>query len=620
MAVFPLQVLTSDAKVGFDEAYRSSSLGIHFSGQPKGTYIGFIPSVLGSILTLALDPAYGYSNAKVDSNVNPSGMDVVSTGDVTLDFSGQPDVDFPMNVMARVQYYDDGSVPTTAEVFSRSASVAVADTEVLLCVVDGPAVALTVASDPALQQRDVPLAHDNVDFGFMPGGSVESLQAAADIVAEVIAARTGIDNIVHADLSTRIAEDYSASGMASRLALVFRALRSNDYTVSAGEQEITVSGSFTEVDRDFLPAVTLDGDGNETTEGAVAGPVDDVRNVAVLIDATTGYRPVDDPTNRQIIFGRLVGPDARTVAGEWRFLNASKNVTAIDGNGQATTEIEARDTILGPDGKHYEVDNVPNDNFIELRTAYQAASESATGAIVRRWKIQLKKTVGSSEEDASLPADTTVRFFFPTFLSTERSNADWQLAMHTAAEREPLAAATTTVPGTIRLAEPGALLGSINIQNVGAPLGGGPFHTINFNAASAAVIPVPSNPGEVEVAVIGNQGSPGLDGASGGPGDPGGQGVGYSAFNSFEISTSIDIPGNPAMPWSFTQGMGHNIRYLHGNLAIFQDFGFFAGNGLDRLEVADVEIVGGPGGTDGRISGTIAGDTALTVFLSSAGD
>jgi len=620
MAVFPLQSFTQDStQVGFDEAYQSSPLGIRYAGQPKGAYIGFSPSVLGSVLTLAVDGTLGYSIAKVGSSIDPGGMDVIVDSDVTLDFAGQPDIDFPMNVMVRVRYYADGTAPTTGEVFTRSITVAVGDTEALLCVVDGPSATLTVAFDASVGERDTPLAYNQVDFGFMPGGSIENLQAAADIVNEVIAARVGLDSAVHPDISTRIAEDYSASAMASRLALTFRALRSNDYSIEAGEQEITVSGSFSEIDRDFEPSITLDGSGSETAEGVIAGPLDSVRNVVLLVDADTGYRPVDDPIDRQVIYARIVGTGQSGVAGEWRFLNASKDVTATDGNGQATVQIEVRDTILGPDGKYYEVSGVTNDNIIELRTAFQGTSASISGASIRRWKLQLKKIDGGSETDASLPANANIRFFFPTFVSMERSNADWQLAMHTAAEREPLGAATTAVPGIVRLANSGSLLGSVSIQNVGVPLPGGPFHTINFNAANASVVPENTNPGEVQVVEVGPQGIQGATGGAGGAGPTGDPGLGFSALNPFEPSGEFQGTAGMTIPFSFTFDMGHNVRYIHGNVAKWRDFGRLTTPG-DRLEVLNVSK---PSATEGRIEGTqggIYGDNALTVFLSSAGD
>lgn len=622
MAVFPLQAFTQDqVQVRYNDDYRSSPLGISFAGQPKGVYVGFVPSVLGSVLTLTADATLGYSCVKVGSNNDPSGMDIVLTDDVTLDFVGQPDVDFPLNVMLRVSYDAEGASPTTAEVFTRDTSVSIAVDEALLCVVDGPAATITVASDPVLEEQDTPLAYSHVDFGFMPGGSIESLQAAADIVNEVVAARVGIDSSQNASLSARISTDYGAEAMADRLSPIFRGLRSNDYAIAAGIESITVSGSFSEIDRDFGPAVTLDGSGSELSFGAVASPNDTTRNVSLIVDADTGYRPVDDATNRRVVYGRILGPNEQTVGGVWLFTNADQDVTATDGNGQATVELTVGDTILGPDGKYYEVATIIDDNNIELRTAYQGTTGSVTSTSIRRWTLALKTMNGSTEIDASLPSAATIRFFFPAFISMTQSNADWKLALHTAAEREPLPAATTSDPGTVRLAATGALLGSVVIQNAGVPLGGGPFHTVNFNSANASVIPGTVT-GEIEVVEIGPVGVQGDDGPSGGPGDPGDPGPGYSAINPFEISAEFVNPSGAATPFSFTRDMGHSIRYIHGNVARFRDLGIFTAT-TDRLDITDVTTASA---TEGRIDISIGGgpapggDVAATLFLSSAGD
>lgn len=620
MAVFPLQVFTQGGvQAGFNEDYKSSPLGVRYAGQPKGAYVGFIPSVLGSVLTFDVDPTFGYSLVKVGSNVDPSGMDVFVTDPVTLDFVGQPDLDFPMNVMVRISYYADGTVPTSAEVFSRSATVAVGANEALLCVVDGPAAALTLAADVSLQERDEPLAYGHINFGFMPGGSIESLQAAADIVNEVIAARAGLDGTAYTNLNARITGDFSATSMASRLALAFYALRSNDYDIAAGGSGANVSGSFTQTDRDHNPKITLDGSGGETSEGAIADPNDIVRNVVLVVDASTGYRPIDDETERRVIFGRLSGPNQKVVGGVWQFLNASRNVVTTDGNGQATIEFEAGNAILGPDGAYYEVDSILTNNSIELRSAFQGVSATVTSTQVTQWKVLLKKIVSGVEVDAALLDDTTIRFFFPTFLSMKQSNADWRSALHTAAERVPLPSASTVVPGMVRLANSGALLGSVNIQNAGTPIAGGPFHTINFNAANASVVAAPGDPQEVEVVEIGPVGATGDDGSSGAPGDPGDTGPGYSTLNPFEIST--ELPGTPGLTvmWSFTKDMGHNVRYISGGIAKWRDNGFFSTPG-DRLDVSDVVIASA---TEGRIEGSMGGvfgDVFVTPFLSSAGD
>jgi hypothetical protein len=617
MSVFPVQILTKPgSQVAFNERYATSPLGIAFAGQPKGVYVGFIPSVLGSVLTLSPDPAHGYSLVKVPSQDDPGGMDIFLTDPVTIDFVGQPLPDFPLLVIARASYYDNPAQPTEASLITRSGpSITVADDEVLICIVNGPAATISVDNDPMIDQQDVPLALDGVNFGFMPGGSIESLQAAADIVAEVIAARTSLDATVNASLSARLADDYGAEAMASRLALAFRALRSNDHDMLTGDTTAIVSGSFTEIERDYLPEITLDGEGSETVAGAVAAPEDTVRNVAVVVDATTGYRLIDNATDRRVVFGRVTGPNQEAISGEWSFLNASTNLSAIDGDGQATVELELGDTVKGPDGKHYEVETITNDNNIVLRTAYQGSSATSSTVARRHWQLTLRKLVGGVEQDATVTANTTIRFFFPVFLSMAQGNADWKHAMHTAAERPPLPLASTGVPGRVRLANTGSLLGSIAVQNGGMPVLGGPFHTINFNAANASVIPT-LTPGEVEVAQIGPTGTQGPDGASGGPGPTGGPGPGFSALNPFEIGGPFSAPA-ALVPFSFTQDMGHNVRVLHGNIARLRHLGFGFVATISRTVITNVSIVSA---TEGRIQGTIEGGVELDVFLSSAGD
>lgn len=617
MAVFPLQVFTeSNAQVGFDEDYRSSPLGVKYAGQPKGVYVGFTPSVFGSTLTLTPSLALGYSVVKVTSNASPGLMDIITTDAIVLDFTGQPAVDFPMNVIARSSYFADGASITSGEIFTRSDTVTIEFDEVLLCVVGGPAASLTVVFDPDLGERDEPLALANVDFGFMRGGAIEELRTAADIVNEVIAARIGLDGTIHPDLSTRVAVDYGAPAMAGRLALFSRVLRSNDYSVVAGEGSVVVSGSFSEIERDFDPKITLSGLGSETAEGALAGPNDLNRNVVLVTDADTGYRTIDDPTDRRIVFGRLTGPNEDTISGEWRFLNASKDVLATDGNGQATVELQLGNTLIGPDGKPYEVEATTDDNNIVLRTAYASATETNTVTTKQRWTVDLKKMVGTVETDASLPNNTTIRFFFPTFVSMERSNFDWKLALHTAAERVPLPAATTTTPGITRLADSNALLGAVNIQNNGTPLGGGPFHTINFNAANANVV-ITANSGEVQVIEIGPTGNKGNDGPTGDPGPIGAEGPGFAFVNSFEVSPEFaGILFSAPVPFSFTKDMTHNIHYLHGGIRRWRDQGFFA-VGVDSILIESILTISA---TEGRIEGQIQGDTFVMVFLSSAGD
>ena len=614
MTTFPLQVIAADdVLVNYNARYKSSPLARKFAGQPKGAYIGFIPDVSGDpILSLDVDPTEGYSVVKLPSQADPAGVDVVVTSSVTLDFTGQPAMDFPIHVIARASYTDDADTPTTAEIITRSAT-SIAFDEVLICVVNGPVGSMTIDSDASLGERSE------------PAGSVEDLQAATDIVNEVVAARIGLDGTVHTDLATRLAADQSAESMAGRLGLVSRVLRSNDYSIGAGDETLNVSGSFTEVDRDHAPFVSLEGTGSETQAGAVAAPNDNVRNVALIQDATSGYRPIDDPIDRRVVFGKIDGPTETTIAGTWTFQQASRGVLGVDGS--ATTEVTVGDIIQGVDGIFYEVSDVVSDNELELTNAYRGGvSDTADGRILRRWLLRLFKIDPNTnqEVEASLPTPATIRFFFPAFLSIERSNFDYTAAMHTALEREPLPVATTTVPGRLQLAIAGGTLGGIRAQVTGSPVGTPPndvFHTINFSSPNASVIPSPGTPGEVTVIEIGVQGPTGPSGVSGGTGPTGPTGAGFvsGAINTFEVESEFNsnAGGFPTFSNSFTQDMGHSIHVLTGGIASWRDAANF--DTPDKIFITDIFVVGGIGGNIGQLDWDQAGDTFGRVFMSSAG-
>jgi len=621
MSVFPLQIFTADQAIaGFNDEYQSNVLNQKFAGMPRGAYVGFIPSVStpSPILTLGVDPTEGYSLINVPSNDDHGGLTIVVKQAVTLDFTGQPVVDFPIHVLARASYTDDPDIPTTGEIFTRGAG-GVATDEVLICVVDGTPTALTVDFDASAGERTEPLAFTGMDFGFMPSGSIEDLQDAVDIVNEVVAARIGLDSTVHLDLSTRLAEDQSAESMAGRLGLVFQALRSNDYSVGAGEDTVNVSGSFAEVDRDHSPQTTLDGDGAETKAGAIAGPNDASRNVCLIQDANSGSRPIDDPTDRRIVFGRVEGPETVAVAGTWTFSQAAQ--TVIGTGGTATSDMQVGDTIQGADGLFYEIETISGDNSIALRNAYRGSTATVDNRDVHRWILRLKKLNGAVEVDASFPVPTTIRFFFPAFLPSAESNFDYLLALHTDAEREPLTEATTTVPGLVKLADSGSLLGSVNIQNGGVPLAGGPFHALNFSAPNAVVIAA-GTPGEVEVVEIGLPGATGPDGVAGATGPTGPAGPGFTQRNPYERGNEQTAtgPGLPPTARSATFNMGHTVRIAVAGIAQLRNvFGGGASLGSDVGIITNI-LPGTPSSQEIQIDFTVGNDFGLTPFFSSAGD
>ena len=101
MAIFPLQVFTeTNALLGFNDEYRSSLLNQKYAGMPKGVYVGLTtpPAPGGSIVTLSPDATEGYSVIKLPSQNDPAGLDVVLTTPVVLDFTGQPNIDFPIDM------------------------------------------------------------------------------------------------------------------------------------------------------------------------------------------------------------------------------------------------------------------------------------------------------------------------------------------------------------------------------------------------------------------------------------------------------------------------------------------------------------------------------------------
>lgn len=124
MSMFPVQVFTKEeALVGANDDYKSSLLGRKFAGNPKGVYIGFLPAVSqpSPIVTLTIGGVEGVSLIKIPSSAEPAGLDIVVAQSIQLDFTGQPDADFPIHIVARAAYTDSSATATTADIFTRSA-------------------------------------------------------------------------------------------------------------------------------------------------------------------------------------------------------------------------------------------------------------------------------------------------------------------------------------------------------------------------------------------------------------------------------------------------------------------------------------------------------------------
>lgn len=610
---FPLQVFTLDsAIVGRDDRYRSSVVGRKFSGWPKGVYAGFAPSVAppSPILTLLTSPTEGFSLAKLPSSADPAGLDVILTSAIAVDLT--PVTTFPVFVTLRAAYYEDAA--PVAEIVVYSVTSQVPWNEVLICTVNGPIGALSVLTDTNLGERHEPLALNYVDFGFMPAGSIEDLEAATDLVNEVVAARVGIDGTTYTTLSARIAADYGTVGMASRLGYVLTAIRSNDYAAASGTTQVNVSGSFSEVNRDFNPKVTMGGAGSETTQGAVAAPADSVRNVAIIVNTQTGERLIDTESNRNVVFGRVDGPTTEPLSGTLSFVNASVDVSGVDTS--FLSELQGLDTIEGADGRFYEVLSILDDNNIILRDAYIGPTATSNTANIRRWTLRLRKLVAGTESAAQLATAATLRFFFPVFFDRATAAFDNDIACLAPGTAPPLPLASTTVPGRVQLGAATSLVGAVLIKNIGVALAGGPFHTINFPDGGGQV--VQTVPGKVTIGEIGQPGPAGPAGVTGPPGPVGPTGPGYTARTPFSASGEISNPTYPApasVPISVTKNMGHTIRHVTGGLARWRDLGIVF-TPADYVDITSITAAG----TNATILGDVYGDSAAVVFLSSAGD
>ena len=698
MGNFPQQYFTRDNVLvrtgppGERESYTSSSLGRKFAGTVKGVYAGFIPSALGSILTLAIDPTEGLSNFKVDSRDDPAGLDVIVEAPITLDFATSMASDFlpdGLLILARAHYLETGDASaeiiaqtkTTTEtvftvgvaptvfdlstisalgaVFPGSLSIGITvdgfgpDTitddgfgnltsgasglplggtvnyltgtltgvtapltalsmvfltrtrcpsadEVLLCRLTGTPGAIVVNATPP-DDRDTPIAFSGctIPFGFLETGAVEALAAAVLILNEVIAARTDLQGVAHPNLKTRLDTDLAALAMATRLGKVGRVLRSNVYSVPAGAKEINVSGSFSSNDRVHEPKIVLNGLGSETTVGALAAPNDPVRNVCVILETTNRDRLLNNATSRLVVVGRLNQEEDFLLDGVVTFTTALTTVTG-DSSAQFLTQIEPGDLIQGADGVFYEVAAISADGQLALTSAYQGAGAGTGGVLRRRIKLQFFTANAGVEDEEELEAAVEIEFFFPAFVDISRGNFDNTVTLLKPGERPPVPTASFTVPGKVENAQPGGFVGSILLRQQGSLVGGGPFHTLNFTAATI----IENAPGVLDVLTIGPVGPAGSGGGVGPPGDPGVAGPNIDQIAVFEVSSETALGPAGQILATHTVNFGFDVDFLGGGIARDRDAGSFAPQDqveiddirLDSPQVGTIEALGGPAG------------------------
>ena len=551
------------------------------------------PILPGSLVINVTTIGFGPGTITDDGRGNLVGVNTLST---------EGTIDYQLGTMT-------GTTTTllTSTLIEASYTEGVALTECLLCVVDGVPGDLTVSVAAPLD-RDEPVARDTVPFGYMPAGSIEDLAVAVLAVNEVVAARLDLDGTVQASLSDRLNQDLSSSSMAGRLGTVVRILRSNDHDVDAGVDEISVGGSLSEVNRDHEPKITLGGGGSETQVGAITDPE---RNVCVIIDATTGSRLVAD--TREIIFGRLEGPEIQVIAGtSLTFIKASTGVIGADTS--FISVVDPGDLLKGDDGLFYEVKEVTSNTQIVLKDAYLGDTITTVGTERHRFLLKFKTASGSEESDHTLDAATTIRFFFPSFVDQSQSVFDTALFMHAPGERPQLPDATTTVAGKVQLAEAGGLTGSIDIQEDGVPIG--TFSVVDFTAAGGGINE--TLPGEVDVDEIGPQGGDGATGPTGVDGQTGGQGESYTALNINEFGNEQEWNNPPGgLTLTHSVDMGHEIAAIYGWWTRLRSRGGTNWGGDDEVEITNISAAGQVGTID--VFGTSTTRVIVTLYLSSAG-
>jgi len=713
MSVFPKRALTKENVLvhtgprGLRQQYDSPSLGKKSLGHPRGVYVGFIPSALGSVLTLSPDPTEGHSTLKVPSRLDQAGIDLIVTAAIDIDFAAAlPSELLPdgVNVKARAFYSETGAATAqivtetrtiTEIVFTVGASPAAldlstlaalgavvagtlsiaisvdgvgpdtitddgngnlvaagtglplggtvnyrtgaltgitsaltalsnvmatytrcsADDEVLLCIVTGTPGSIAVNTTPpfygAPDERDLPIAFPGCTgpYGFLESGAVEDLEAAVEILNEVIAARTDLQGVAHPDLKTRLDTDLGSDAMAVRLGKALRALRGNTTEVVSGVTEVNVSSSFGEFSRTNEPKITIDGGGDETTIGAVT---DAVRNVCFATNDDDGDRIHDNETDRNVVIARLHKESDFLLDGVLTFTNA---IATVVGSGSAfTSQVNVGDLLQGADGRFYEVQAVSSATQLTLANAYQGATSGSGGLVRRRFLLRFYTLSAGTETLHTISAAAEINFTFPAYMGVNTASFDAFGFMHSPGERNPVPVATTLVPGKVELANAGSpYAGSILLQNKGTPVPGGPFHTLNFTAGSIIEL----SAGVLDVVVIGGTGPTGTGGGLGPTGAPGVDGPDLDSLASFE--PDIERPLGHGAVVTHNVSFGFDVAFLSGGISSVRDGGFVSA-GEDWI-LSDLSLIAPQQGsvTVENPLGGLGGDQFVTLYLDAAG-
>ena len=369
MAVFPtITVDKQNVKFRHGERYVSEAANRSFLGIPRGVYYGFIPTFENNILTLAPDPVYGVSQARLTSSDDPMvALDVVTTEVITLDFTGHSS--YPADVVLTAA----GAIGSafSAQIVTQPVGAINERTVIRLGVVTA---ANTISIDQP-SDRSSPFAYASapLGYGFMQSGSVEDLIAAVSLVQEVENARTDLTGFTHPSLRERLDADAAGPAIADRLGKELRTIVSEDITLpSAPTGSINVSRSFSALYRSNTPVENIQGFASEERDGAITGGTlpavvpagalsDSERNVCMVIDTTTERRIQN--ASRVAAYGRLTLSEV-ALTGTLTFVATSDRVSGAGTD--FPNQVEVGDIVQDTVDDYYEVAAIPQSVTGEL--------------------------------------------------------------------------------------------------------------------------------------------------------------------------------------------------------------------------------------------------------------
>jgi len=592
-----------EVKIRYGEKYLSEAINRKFLGIPRGVYLGFVPSFAGNALTLAVDPTYGVSFARLTSSLDPlSSVDVVTIAPLTLDFTGH--VIYPVNIVLKA----DAALgqPHQAQIVTQLGPPS-GPTEILICRVTAAGVFSTAL--PADQDNPYAYSSAPLGFGFMKSGAVEELLAAIDVVAEVQAARVDLTGFTHPNLGARLASDASGASMAGRLGKEIKNLQGTDHLVVGAVSSVNVSRAFSGLHRGLLgltPVENIAPFGSESFVAAVtAGTLPLVPPTGAISDTFRNVCAVTDPTEarlldptRKIAYGRLVADEVALTG----LVNFSIGVPGVVGIGTIfSSQILPGDIIQDPNGNFYEVLSV-TDNFNLILSINALATVGGTGLLRRRFTLEMKTRTGPidsvDESPYLISGGTTIRFLFPAWRSLAAAQFDQVAMLARNFTDTPVVTATTTLYGLAPVAStaPDGKAGAIYEIRHNDPVNGPHVNSIDFHGVAAA----PGVANITQRGPTGNQGTSGLLGPPGPPGPTGTQGPGLATSALLDVSglfNHFSLGANT--PYSYFRNFGAPIKFLTGFNVWWYSPNTFDSD--DHWEITLIDIVGTTGFIHGKV-------------------